>query len=112
MTLPVYYYVLGTPLGVLGLFRWTCWLIRRIPAVLYKPIVNDYRTTISIAVPVYQEDPVIFETAIRSWLANGVEEVILVIDASDARCQAIAARYPAGPCPACPDAPRCTAARC
>ena len=40
MTLPVYYYVLGTPLGVLGLFRWACWLVRRIPAVLYKPIVN------------------------------------------------------------------------
>lgn len=94
MTLPVYYYVLGTPLGVLGLFRWGCWLIRRIPAVLYKPVVNGHRTTISIAVPVYQEDPVIFETAIRSWLANGVEEVILVIDASDKVCQEIAARYP------------------
>ncbi len=35
MTLPVYYYVLGTPLGLLGLFRWGCWLVRRIPAVLY-----------------------------------------------------------------------------
>ena len=44
MTLPLYYYVLGTPLGVLGLFRWSMWLIRRIPAVLYKPVVNDYRT--------------------------------------------------------------------
>jgi hyaluronan synthase len=94
MTLPLYYYVLGTPLGVLGLFRWACWLIRRIPAVLYKPVVNDYRTTMSIAVPVYQEDPVIFETAIQSWLANGVEEVILVIDASDKVCQEIASRYP------------------
>ena len=94
MTLPLYYYVLGTPLGVLGLFRWSMWLIRRIPAVLYKPVVNDYRTTISIAVPVYQEDPVIFETAIQSWLANGVEEVILVIDASDKVCQEIASRYP------------------
>jgi cellulose synthase/poly-beta-1,6-N-acetylglucosamine synthase-like glycosyltransferase len=31
-------------------------------------------------VPVYQEDPVIFATAIESWLANDVEEVILVID--------------------------------
>jgi glycosyltransferase involved in cell wall biosynthesis len=94
MTLPLYYYVLGTPLGVLGLFRWSCWLVRRIPAVLYKPVVNNFRTTMSIVVPTYQEDPVIFETAIRSWLANGVEEVILVIDASDKVCQGIAARYP------------------
>ncbi|HSU11359.1 MAG TPA: glycosyltransferase, partial [Pseudonocardia sp.] len=94
MTLPLYYYVLGTPLGVLGLFRWGCWLIRRVPAVLYKPVVNGYRTSMSIAVPVYQEDPIIFETAIQSWLANNVEEVILVIDASDKVCQEIASRYP------------------
>jgi cellulose synthase/poly-beta-1,6-N-acetylglucosamine synthase-like glycosyltransferase len=94
MTLPLYYYVLGTPLGVLGLFRWGCWLVRRIPAVLYKPVLNDFRTSISIAVPVYQEDPIIFETAIQSWLANNVEEVILVIDQSDKVCQEIASRYP------------------
>jgi hyaluronan synthase len=67
MSLPVYYYVLGTPLGVLGLFRWACWLVRRIPAVLYKPIVNDHRLTISIVVPVYQEDPQIFRMAVESW---------------------------------------------
>ena len=94
MTLPLYYYVLGTPLGVLGLFRWACWLVRRVPAVLYKPVVNDFRTSISIAVPVYQEDPIIFETAIQSWLANNVEEIILVIDQSDKVCQEIASRYP------------------
>ena len=94
MTLPLYYYVLGTPLGVLGLFRWACWLVRRVPAVLYKPVVNDFRTSISIAVPVYQEDPIIFETAIQSWLTNNVEEVILVIDQSDKVCQEIASRYP------------------
>ena len=84
MTLPLYYYVLGTPLGVLGLFRWACWLVRRIPAVLYRPIVNNYRLSMSIVVPVYQEDPVIFAAAIESWLRNHVHEVILVIDASDA----------------------------
>ena len=94
MTLPLYYYVLGTPLGVLGLFRWACWLVRRIPAVLYRPIVNNFRLSISIVVPVYQEDPVIFAAAIESWLRNRVHEVILVIDASDARCQEIASRYP------------------
>ena len=94
MTLPLYYYVLGTPLGVLGLFRWACWLIRRVPAVLYRPIINNFRQPVSIVVPVYQEDPVIFRAAIESWLANRVAEVILVIDASDARCQEIASHYP------------------
>jgi cellulose synthase/poly-beta-1,6-N-acetylglucosamine synthase-like glycosyltransferase len=94
MTLPLYYYVLGTPLGVLGLFRWACWLIRRVPAVLYRPIINNFRQPVSIVVPVYQEDPVIFRAAIESWLANRVSEVILVIDSSDARCQEIATHYP------------------
>jgi cellulose synthase/poly-beta-1,6-N-acetylglucosamine synthase-like glycosyltransferase len=94
MNLPAYYYVLGTPIGVLGLIRWATWLIRRIPAVLYKPIVNNYRLPMSIVVPTYQEDPVIFAAAIESWLANRVEEVILVIDSSDRTCQEIARRYP------------------
>jgi hyaluronan synthase len=95
MTLPVYYYVLGTPLGVLGLIRWGCWLVRRLPAVLYKPIVNNFRLPVSVVVPVYQEDPVVFAAAIESWLANrGVVEVILVIDSTDDVCQKIAAKYP------------------
>ncbi|HEY2098103.1 MAG TPA: hypothetical protein VGH72_16660, partial [Pseudonocardia sp.] len=74
MTLPWWYYVLGTPLGILGLIRWSLWLVRRVPAVLYTPIVGDYRLPMSIVVPVYQEDPEIFETAIRSWLDNRVAE--------------------------------------
>ncbi|GAA5116010.1 glycosyltransferase [Pseudonocardia adelaidensis] len=94
MNLPVYYYVLGTPLGVLGLIRWGAWLVRRIPAVLYKPVINTHRLPLSIVVPVYQEDPKIFAAAIESWLANDVEEVILVIDASDTTCQDVASRYP------------------
>jgi len=94
MTLPLYYYVLGTPLGVLGLVRWSCWLVRRIPAVLYRPITGGVRLPLTVVVPVYEEDPDIFATAIESWLANGVDEIILVIDVSDSVCQAIAARYP------------------
>ncbi|GAA5132134.1 glycosyltransferase [Pseudonocardia adelaidensis] len=94
MNLPIYYYVLGTPLGLLGLFRWGCWLVRRIPAVLYQPALDEHRLSISLVVPVYQEDPHVFAAAIESWLANDVDEVILVIDASDRICQEIARRYP------------------
>jgi len=94
MNLPIYYYLLGTPLGVLGLIRWGTWLVRRIPAVVYQPVINDHRLPLSIVVPVYQEDPQILATAIESWLANDVEEVILVIDASDTSSQDVAARYP------------------
>jgi hyaluronan synthase len=93
MTLPLYYYVLGTPLGVLGLVRWSFWLVRRIPAVLYRPVPEGARLPISVVVPVYQEDPVVLAAAIESWLDNHVREVVLVIDASDTVCQEVASRY-------------------
>jgi hyaluronan synthase len=93
MTLPLYYYVLGTPLGVLGLIRWSFWLVRRIPAVLYRPVPEGARLPISVVVPVYQEDPLILAAAIESWLDNHVTEVILVIDESDRVCQEVASRY-------------------
>jgi cellulose synthase/poly-beta-1,6-N-acetylglucosamine synthase-like glycosyltransferase len=94
MSLPLYYYVLATPLGVLGLVRWSFWLVRHIPAVLYSSVDAPFRASLSIVVPVYQEDPEIFATAIESWLANGVDEVVLVIDSSDVTCREIAERYP------------------
>jgi hyaluronan synthase len=94
MNLPLYYYVLGTPLGVLGLIRWGTWLVRRIPAVLYEPVRDEHPASLSIVVPVYQEDPQIFAAAIESWIAGDVDEVILVIDASDTTCRQIARRYP------------------
>jgi cellulose synthase/poly-beta-1,6-N-acetylglucosamine synthase-like glycosyltransferase len=94
VTLPLYYYVLGTPLGVLGLVRWSFWLVRRIPAVMYKPVRAYHWMSLSIVVPTYQEDPRVFAAAIESWLQRGVDEVILVIDSSDADCLEVASRYP------------------
>src|SRR3954463_10336933 len=87
-------YLYWVPLGVLGVIRWAFWLVRRIPATLYRPVRNDHSASMSVVVPVYQEDPRIFELAIASWLQNDVDEVILVIDESDTLCQQVAARYP------------------
>jgi cellulose synthase/poly-beta-1,6-N-acetylglucosamine synthase-like glycosyltransferase len=88
------HYVGFIPLGILGLVRWTSWLVRRIPAALYRPVHNDHRLAISIVVPVYQEDPDLFASAIESWLANEPEQIVLVIDVTDRACQDVAARYP------------------
>lgn len=88
------HYVAFIPLGVLGLARWSSWLVRRIPAALYRPAYNDHRMAISIVVPVYQEDPEIFAQAIESWLANEPDQIVLVIDVTDRTCQEVAARYP------------------
>lgn len=89
-----YSYLAFVPLGLLGLVRWSSWLVRRLPAALYRPVSNDFRLPVSIVVPVYQEDPQIFARAIESWLQEGVQEVVLVIDVTDIACQEVAARYP------------------
>ena len=78
------------PIGIVGFIRWTAWLIRRVPAAFYRPIVNDHREPLSVVVPVYDEDPVIFAYAIESWLASGVDDVVLVIDVTDKRSQEVA----------------------
>jgi hypothetical protein len=82
------------PLGVLGFVRWLSWLVRQIPATLYRPTVNDHCLPMTIVVPVYQEDPLVFSDALRSWVANGVAEIICVIDETDGTLARIAADHP------------------
>lgn len=82
------------PLGILGLFRWVIWLVRRIPASMYRAYESDFEASLSVVTPVYQEDPEIFAAAIESWLANDVAEIICVIDVTDQTSIEVAARYP------------------
>ena len=81
------------PIGVLGFFRWIMWMAKRIPALFYRPIENDYNTTATIVTPVYNEDPVLFRRAIDSWIANGPEHIIAVVDVTDTVCMEIAHSY-------------------
>jgi hyaluronan synthase len=78
------------PLGILGLVRWLSWLIRRFPAALYRPVVNEHREPLTVVTPVYQEDPVVFGRALDSWLRNEPAEVICVVDITDVGSAAIA----------------------
>lgn len=91
--MPAFDLSLYIPLGVIGLARWVSWLIRRVPAALYRPRVTGHSEDVAVVVPVYQEDPVVFRRALESWLRNKVREIICVIDVTDTTCQAIAAEY-------------------
>lgn len=74
------------PIGFIGLWRWTVWLIKKTAARFYRPASPDPRTadmTLSIVVPVYNEDPELLRNALLSWLINAPEEIILVVDVSD-----------------------------
>ena len=43
------------PLGLIGILSWSVWFIRRwLSRHRYEPVVNDFRTTTSIVVPVYR----------------------------------------------------------
>jgi cellulose synthase/poly-beta-1,6-N-acetylglucosamine synthase-like glycosyltransferase len=78
------------PLGMLGATRWTTWLLKRVPAALYRPFQADVDLPITVVVPVYQEDPEVLAGALRTWRQEGVAEVVLVVDVTDHPCLAVA----------------------
>lgn len=75
------------PLGIAGLIVWSLWLYRMVGSRLARPVVNDFRTTTSVVVPSYREDPDILIQCLATWLGNNPSEVILVVDEADVECQ-------------------------
>ena len=72
------------PIGVVGALSWSIWLIRKILSARYRPTVNDFRTTTSVVVPSFREDPDVLERCVDTWLAQDPTEVIVVLDVEDA----------------------------
>ena len=71
------------PIGVVGVLSWSIWLIRKVLSAGYRSTVNLFRTTTSVVVPSYREDPDVLERCLDSWLAQGPTEVIVVLDVED-----------------------------
>ncbi|GAA3407623.1 glycosyltransferase family 2 protein [Streptosporangium vulgare] len=76
------------PLGLAGLLVWGLWIYRVVLSRLAKPIVNGYRTTVSVVVPSYREDAEILVRCLASWLSQDPQEVIIVVDVADTECHA------------------------
>lgn len=76
------------PLGLAGLLVWGLWVYRVVLSRLAKPVVNGYRTTVSVVVPSYREDAEILVRCLASWLAQDPQEVIIVVDVGDTDCHA------------------------
>ncbi len=82
--------ILLIPLSIIGLWRWSYWLVRKVGAKFYRPDVHPWpadkpRPTVTVVTPVYNEDPVVFKEALEAWKRNGVDEVVAVIDKSNTR---------------------------
>lgn len=74
------------PLGVVGLWRWGTWLMRRTIGWFYRQDRHNYADRVSVVTPVYKEDPAVFRMALESWKANNPAEIIAVIDYVDEDC--------------------------
>ncbi|WP_210506002.1 glycosyltransferase [Naasia sp. SYSU D00057] len=71
------------PLAVAGIIVWSLWLYRVVLSARAKPIVTDFRTTTSVIVPSYHEDPDILLRCLESWREQGPDEIIIVLDVAD-----------------------------
>jgi hyaluronan synthase len=74
------------PFGVAGLLSWSFWFVRRWLSHRARPVVNDFRTTTSVVVPVYREDLVVLAECLDTWIAAAPDELILVVDDQDDAC--------------------------
>jgi hyaluronan synthase len=74
---------LFVPVGVIGILSWSIWLIRKLLSNRYRSVVNDFRTTTSVVVPSFREDPDVLERCLDTWLAERPTEVVVVLDLAD-----------------------------
>ncbi|WP_208012465.1 glycosyltransferase [Cellulomonas shaoxiangyii] len=71
------------PLALAGLVVWGLWLYRVVLSRLAQPIRTDFRTTTSVIVPSFHEDPDILMSCLESWRSQGPTEIIVVLDLAD-----------------------------
>jgi len=71
------------PVGVVGILSWSIWLIRKMLSARCRSTLNDFRTTTSVVVPSFREDPDVLDRCLNSWLAQYPTEIIVVLDVED-----------------------------
>lgn len=85
VTVPEYASIVAPyfPLAIAGTIVWSLWLLRFVLSRRAKPIVNDHRTTTSVIVPSFHEDPDILMRCLDSWRSQDPDEIIIVLDVAD-----------------------------
>lgn len=74
------------PLGAIGIWRWSVWMMKEITGLHYRPNAKQYKADVSIVTPVYNENPKVFTEALESWKKNNPAQIIAVIDYADNTC--------------------------
>jgi len=71
------------PMAIAGTIVWSLWFVRYVMSHSARPIVTDFRTTTSVVVPSYHEDPDILLDCLETWRAQNPSEIIIVLDVAD-----------------------------
>jgi N-acetylglucosaminyltransferase len=71
------------PLAIAGTVVWALWLYRVILSARAKPIESSSRTTTSVVVPSFHEDPAILTRCLETWREQNPTEIIIVLDTMD-----------------------------
>lgn len=75
------------PFGYLGIVSWGFWIVRKILAATARPVRNDYRTTTTVVVPSFHEDPDVLIRCLHTWVRQGPSRIIIVLDVADVEAQ-------------------------
>jgi N-acetylglucosaminyltransferase len=70
---------LWLPFGFLGIIGWSVWVTRRALTSRYRPVAGEHSEPTSVVAPAFREDPEVLENAVRSWIAAGAGEVVVVM---------------------------------
>ena len=71
------------PFGMIGIISWTFWLVRRVLSATSSPVINDFRSTTTIVVPSFREDPDVLLRCLGTWLHQRPSRIIIVLDLAD-----------------------------
>ncbi len=74
------------PAWTAGIVVWLLWAWRWTLSRFDQPVVNDFRTTTSVVVPSYREDPDVLMRCLATWRAQNPTEIIVVVDVEDHEC--------------------------
>lgn len=71
------------PIAIAGTVVWLLWLYRVIQSARTGPIESAFRTSTSVVVPSYHEDPDILLRCLDTWRDQDPDEIIIVLDLAD-----------------------------
>jgi cellulose synthase/poly-beta-1,6-N-acetylglucosamine synthase-like glycosyltransferase len=71
------------PLAIAGAIVWALWIYRVVLSNRAHPIESNFRSTTSVIVPSFHEDPDILMRCLHTWREQQPTEIIIVLDVAD-----------------------------